>query len=425
MFWLHSSVSVGLPWFVVNPSVRANAAFPPKMTAVPLFQCSVSCGGGVRIRSVTCAKNHNEPCDVTRKPNSRALCGLQQCPSSRRAPNPSKVFTGKRPPTSERDPVKPIPSTTPGPRMLTTPSVPEPVTASAVAVNNWGPTPASKGAPDRNQWQNSSTHTALDTDHVISTGTTSQPILTTWLLSIQPKEEHVSNADPGPISEGDIFATTGIGSDLSSSSNPMTWQVTPFYNTLSKEPDTEVPSGSGEDREQPENTDGNDSVIWTKTVAPGNDASGGRSTGMPFGPPPTPYLWGASLWPPVSTVSEGLLPSQGPTTLKNGTPRAEGMITGKPTNALLPLGGEHQPAPSEKPVNHDTPALPSNLNLTQSSEPVLTEEDATSLIAEGFLLNVSNYKQLSSGRSSAHWVVGNWSEVGVPWPAPCLCLSGK
>ncbi|XP_053513353.1 A disintegrin and metalloproteinase with thrombospondin motifs 12 isoform X2 [Artibeus jamaicensis] len=404
-------------------SCNRDVLCPSDWTVGNWSECSVSCGGGVRIRSVTCAKNHNEPCDVTRKPNSRALCGLQQCPSSRRILNPSKgtVFTGKRPPTSERDPVKPIPPATPGPRMLTTPTVPAPVTTGALAINSSSPAPASEGALDGNQWQNSSTHTALDTRLVISSATTSQPDLTTWSPSVRPKEEHVSDADPGTTSEGDLFATTVIASDLSSSGNPMTWQVTPFYNTLSKEPDTEVPSGSGEDREQPENTDGNSSVIWTKTVAPENDASGGRSTGMPFGPPPTPYLWGASLWTPVSTVTEGLLPSQGPTTLKNSTPSTEGTVTGKPTNTPLPLGADRQPAASEKPVNHDAPALPSNTDPTRSSEPVLTEEDATSLIAEGFLLNVSDYKQLSRGRSSAHWVVGNWTEcsatcgLGASW----------
>ncbi|XP_054439897.1 A disintegrin and metalloproteinase with thrombospondin motifs 12 [Pteronotus mesoamericanus] len=387
---------------------------PSDWTVGNWSECSVSCGGGVRIRSVTCAKNHDEPCDVTRKPNSRALCGLQQCPSSRRILKPSKgpVFNGKRPPTSEHDPLKPIPPTTPSPRMLTTPTVPEPVTTGAPAIHSPRPTAASKDL-DGKRWPNSSTQTALDTHDVISTGTTSQPFLTTWSLSIQSKEENVSNSDPGPTSEGDLLATTESGLDLSSSSSSVTWQVTPFYNTLSKEPDTEVPSGSGEDREQPENTDGNNSVTWTKTIAPGNDASGGRSTGMPLGPPPTPYLSEASLWPPVSTVTEGLLPSQGPTTLKNGTPRAEGMVTGKPVNTPLPLGGDHQTAPSEKPVNHHPPALPSNMNLTESSGPVLTEEDATSLIAEGFLLNVSNYKPLSRGHSSAHWVVGNWSECST------------
>lgn len=395
--------------------MRTNTSFhQTRLTAVSLSQCSVSCGGGVRIRSVTCAKNHNEPCDVTRKPNSRALCGLQQCPSSRRIlkPNRGTISNGKKLPTT--DPFKPIPPTTPSPRMLTTPTVPEPMSTSALTIHSPGPTTASKEEDlDGKQWQNSSTQTELDSHYVISTGSTSQPILNSWSLSTQPNEENVSSPDTGPISEGDLVVTTMSGSDLSTSSNPVTWQVTPFYNPLTKEPEMEIHSGSGEDREQPENKDENNSVTWTQIRVPGSDAPVERSTEMPLGPPPTPYLRGASLWPPFSTVSEGLVPSQRPTTLKNGAPRAEGMVTEKPANTPLPPGGDHQPAYSEKPVNHHPQELPSNMNLTQSSGPVLTEEDATSLIAEGFLLNASDYKQLSTGRSPVYWTVGNWSEVRV------------
>ncbi|XP_060002918.1 A disintegrin and metalloproteinase with thrombospondin motifs 12 [Lagenorhynchus albirostris] len=384
---------------------------PSDWTVGNWSQCSVSCGGGVRIRSVTCAKNHNEPCDVTRKPNSRALCGLQQCPSSRRIlkPNRGTISNGKKLPTT--DPFKPIPPTTPSPRVLTTPTVPEPMSTSALTIHSPGPTTASKeGDLDGKQWQNSSTQTELDSHYVISTGSTSQPILNSWSLSTQPNEENVSSPDTGPISEGDLVVTTMSGSDLSTPSNPVTWQVTPFYNPLTKEPEMEIHSGSGEDREQPENKDENNSVTWTQIRVPGSDAPVERSTEMPLGPPPTPYLRGASLWPPFSTVSEGLVPSQRPTTLKNGAPRAEGMVTEKTANTPLPPGGDHQPAYSEKPVNHHPQELPSNMNLTQSSGPVLTEEDATSLIAEGFLLNASDYKQLSTGRSPVYWTVGNWSE---------------
>ncbi|XP_056401344.1 A disintegrin and metalloproteinase with thrombospondin motifs 12 isoform X1 [Hyla sarda] len=42
-------------------------------------ECSVTCGGGIRIRNVTCTKNNNESCDPSKKPYSKALCGLQQC----------------------------------------------------------------------------------------------------------------------------------------------------------------------------------------------------------------------------------------------------------------------------------------------------------------------------------------------------------
>ncbi|XP_046527820.1 A disintegrin and metalloproteinase with thrombospondin motifs 12 isoform X3 [Equus quagga] len=385
---------------------------PSDWTVGNWSECSVSCGGGVRIRSVTCAKNHDEPCDVTRKPNSRALCGLQQCPSSRRVlkPNKGTIFNGKKLPAPEQDPLKPIPPTTSSPRMLTTPTVPQSMSPSVWASNSPAPTTASKGDLDGKQWQNTSTQTKLDSHYVVSTGGTSQPILTSWSFSIQPNKETVSSSDPGPTSEGDLLATTMSGSDLSSSSNPVTWQVTAFYDTLTKEPETEIHSGSGE---QPENKNGNNSVIWTKIRVPGNDASVERSTEIPLEPPPTPYLRGSSLWPPLSTVTEGSLPRQRPATPQNATSRAEGLVTEKPADTPFPLGGDHQPTPSEKSVNPNPPELPSNMNLTQSSGQVLTEEDATSLIAEGFLLNASNYKQLSTSRSPAYWVVGNWSECST------------
>ncbi|XP_058420257.1 A disintegrin and metalloproteinase with thrombospondin motifs 12 isoform X2 [Diceros bicornis minor] len=394
-------------------SCNRDVLCPSDWTVGSWSECSVSCGGGVRIRSVTCAKNHDEPCDKTRKPNSHALCGLQQCPSSRRVlkPNKDTITNGKKVPSSEQDPLKPVPPTTSSPRMLTTPTVPESMSTSAPASNSPDLITASKeGDLEGKWWQNSSTQTELDSPYVISTGTTSHPIITSSSLSIQPNKETDSTSDPGPTSEGDLLATTMSGSDLSSSSNPVTWQVTPFYDTVTKEPEMEIHSGSGEDGQPPETKNENNSVIWTKIRVPGNDASVERSTQIPLEPPPTPYLREASSWSPLSTVTEELLPSQRPTTLKNGTPRAEGSVTEKPANPPIPLGGDHQLAPSEILVNHNPPELPGNMNLTQSSGLDLTEEDATSLIAEGFLLNASNYKQLSTDRSPAYWIVGNWSE---------------
>lgn len=376
---------------------------PSDWTVGNWSECSVSCGGGVRIRSVTCAKNHDEPCDVTRKPNSRALCGLQQCPSSRRFLKPSRgpVFNGKKVPTPGPGPSMPIPPTASRPRLLSTPAAPASRSTSA-----------SGGAPGGPRWQDSSTQTELDARYAMSTATTSQPMLPAWPLSVRPSEGNVSNSEPGPTSDGGPSATAGSVAGLPASGNPVTGQATPFYNTLSKEPDMEMHSGSGEGSEQPKNTSDDSSVVWTQTVAPGNGASV-ESTEMPLGPPPTPYVWGASLWPLVSTVTQGLLPSEGPTALKNGTPRAEGMVTEKPANTSLPLGGDHQPAPSERSLDHNPPELPSSMNLTQGPGAVLTEADATSLIAEGFLLNASDYKQLPTGRGPASWIIGNWSECST------------
>ncbi|KAM9694241.1 A disintegrin and metalloproteinase with thrombospondin motifs 12 [Trichechus inunguis] len=387
---------------------------PSDWTVSNWSECSVSCGGGVRIRSVTCAKNNDEPCDVTKKPNSRALCGLQQCPSTRRVlkPNRGMIFNRKNLPTSEKDPVKPIPSPTSSPRMVTTPTVLEPMNTIAVTVKSPSPTTTSQGNLDGKQWQNSSTQSELDSHYLSSAGITSQPTLTSWSLSIEPNEGNVSSSDTVPTPEVDLSATTTSSSDFSSSSNLVTWQATPLYDTLTKEPEMEIHSGSGEDSEQPENKDESNPVIWTDNRVPGNDASVVRSTKMPLGPPPTPYLREESLWPPLSTVMEGLLPSQMPTLLKNGTPRVEGMFTKNPAKTPLLLGDD-QPVPSDKSVNHNHLEPPSNMNVTQSSGPVLTEEDAMSLIAEGFLLNASNYKQITAGHSPAYWIVGNWSECST------------
>ncbi|KAL1783339.1 A disintegrin and metalloproteinase with thrombospondin motifs 12, partial [Sigmodon hispidus] len=382
---------------------------PSDWTVGNWSECSVSCGGGVRIRSVTCAKNHNEPCDKTRKPNSRALCGLQQCPSSSRVLKSNKDTApgGKNQPTSTSyDPFKPIPAPTSRPTPLSTSTVPESVSTSTTAVNSLSPTLVPK---DGIGWQTSSTQTTEDSHYISSSGSTSQTPLTSWPLSIQPDDETVSSSAIGPTSEGEIWATTTSDSGLTSS-NAVTWQVTPFYNTLTPVPEEEMHSGSGEDNDQPMNKDENNPVTWNKIIVPDLESPMERNAEIPLGPPPTSYFREETSWPPFSTIMGDSLPDW---SLKNETPRAEGMTTEKSRNIPLPLAGDYQPTPSEKLENHDRLALPNVTNPTQGSGPVLSEEDASSLIAEGFLLNASNYKQLMKDHSPAHWITGNWSKCST------------
>lgn len=371
---------------------------PSDWTVGNWSECSVSCGGGVRIRSVTCAKNHNEPCDKTRKPNSRALCGLQQCPSSRRILKPNKDIApgGKNQPTPEYDPFKPITAPTSRPTLLSTPIVPESVSRSTPAIASLGPTIAPEEEPTQNE---------EDSHYPTSSGSTSQTPLTSWSLSLQPDDETVSSSAIGPTSEGDFWATTTSDSGLTSS-NEVTWQVTAFYNTFTADPEVEIHSGSGEDSDQPMNKDENHSVRWNKIRVPEHDSSVDRNAEIPLGPPPTSYVGEETSWPPYSTTMEGSLPDW---SLKNETLRAEGLITEKPSN----IPGGHQPTPSENLENHDHLALANDTNPTQGSGPVLSEEDASSLIAEGFLLNASNYKSLMKDHSPAYWIVGNWSQCST------------
>ncbi|XP_008283158.1 A disintegrin and metalloproteinase with thrombospondin motifs 12 [Stegastes partitus] len=62
--------------------------------------CPVTCGGGVRSRTVTCALPSKKTCDLTTKPRSRSLCALQSCPNSslRRRPGPPPKYRRIYPP---------------------------------------------------------------------------------------------------------------------------------------------------------------------------------------------------------------------------------------------------------------------------------------------------------------------------------------
>ncbi|XP_055079982.1 A disintegrin and metalloproteinase with thrombospondin motifs 7 [Periophthalmus magnuspinnatus] len=71
--------------------------------------CPVTCGGGVRSRTVTCALAPKKTCDMSIKPRSRSLCALQSCPnpSLRRRPGPPpkyrRIYPPKRQPTKPSD----------------------------------------------------------------------------------------------------------------------------------------------------------------------------------------------------------------------------------------------------------------------------------------------------------------------------------
>lgn len=74
-------------------------------------ECPVTCGGGVRSRTVTCTLALKNTCDLSTKPRSRSLCALQSCPNSslRRRPSPSPKYRRVYPPniTSTETPVSP------------------------------------------------------------------------------------------------------------------------------------------------------------------------------------------------------------------------------------------------------------------------------------------------------------------------------
>uniref|UniRef100_A0A8C8BVH3 ADAM metallopeptidase with thrombospondin type 1 motif 12 n=1 Tax=Otus sunia TaxID=257818 RepID=A0A8C8BVH3_9STRI len=100
-------------------SCNRDVLCPSDWTVSNWTECTVTCGGGIRTRNVTCAKNNDEPCDTSKRPNSKALCGLQQCPSAGRflipplAPRRGRIIIRKTTTNPKRSPPHriPIPST--------------------------------------------------------------------------------------------------------------------------------------------------------------------------------------------------------------------------------------------------------------------------------------------------------------------------
>ncbi|XP_009573719.1 PREDICTED: A disintegrin and metalloproteinase with thrombospondin motifs 12-like, partial [Fulmarus glacialis] len=100
-------------------SCNRDVLCPSDWTVSNWTECTVTCGGGIRTRNVTCAKNNDEPCDTSKRPNSKALCGLQQCPSAGiflippLAPRRGKIIIRKTSTNPKRSPPRRIPIPSP------------------------------------------------------------------------------------------------------------------------------------------------------------------------------------------------------------------------------------------------------------------------------------------------------------------------
>ncbi|XP_043941316.1 A disintegrin and metalloproteinase with thrombospondin motifs 12 [Protopterus annectens] len=69
-----------LPMPKSQVSCNRDVLCPSNWTVSNWSECTVTCGGGVRTRSVTCLKSNERICDLSKKPNGKSLCNLQQCP---------------------------------------------------------------------------------------------------------------------------------------------------------------------------------------------------------------------------------------------------------------------------------------------------------------------------------------------------------
>nr|XP_033789093.1 A disintegrin and metalloproteinase with thrombospondin motifs 12 isoform X2 [Geotrypetes seraphini] len=116
---------------------------PSNWTVSNWSECTVTCGGGLRSRNVTCTKSKTEPCDSSKRPNSKALCGLQQCPFRTKSV-PPQIETKRGKPVPRKD--VPVPKRGPfgrtrmpkiNPEVLATTKLPESLITTAYSFTSF------------------------------------------------------------------------------------------------------------------------------------------------------------------------------------------------------------------------------------------------------------------------------------------------
>ncbi|XP_075266771.1 A disintegrin and metalloproteinase with thrombospondin motifs 12 isoform X3 [Opisthocomus hoazin] len=167
-------------------SCNRDVLCPSDWTVSNWTECTVTCGGGIRTRNVTCAKNNNEPCDTSKRPNSKALCGLQQCPSAGRflipplAPRRGRIIIRKTSTNRKQSPSRRIPI--PSPRSHTTTKIPksESVTPCLPTSYGLGNVSEKEGTTNKTLQNNFVGPTDVYSYPVVSTENSSHQNTTSW-----------------------------------------------------------------------------------------------------------------------------------------------------------------------------------------------------------------------------------------------------
>ncbi|XP_062874431.1 A disintegrin and metalloproteinase with thrombospondin motifs 12 [Trichomycterus rosablanca] len=97
-------------------------------------QCSMTCGGGVKSRTVTCGSPHQSRCDPAARPRSTTFCNLQSCPKTPPEPPPPPSTPAPRHRPDEATPTSAMPTVSTA--HTPTPSVLHPDDGDLILVRN-------------------------------------------------------------------------------------------------------------------------------------------------------------------------------------------------------------------------------------------------------------------------------------------------
>uniref|UniRef100_A0A674GUB8 ADAM metallopeptidase with thrombospondin type 1 motif 12 n=1 Tax=Taeniopygia guttata TaxID=59729 RepID=A0A674GUB8_TAEGU len=397
---------------------------PSDWTVSNWTECTVTCGGGIRTRNVTCAKNNDEPCDSSKRPNSKALCGLQQCPSAGRflippqAPRRGKIIIRKTTANPEWSLPHRIPR--PNPRFHTTTKIPkhESVTpclpTSSVLVN----VSRKEGAANRTVQSNFAESGDVYNYPIVSTENSSYQNSTSWPFHNSLSTENIRHAENTSKSEPVFTAENEmqISEDTPVSSSTSNPEITSSYDYLTEESDnTDGPLGVSKKTADLFYSTELNPEIRTRSTTLGTTSPVTQSESMTSQTPPASHQRDFSVLNPISGAEQELVfpTAANYVSLQVDVPVVE-VTTPQPLVTEMPT--ELGCAPRDQTDSREEIKLPDTITTsTRSSAPKHTLNNQ-SAASEVVLMNVTDSSHVITSNSlpsDAYWIVGNWSECST------------
>ncbi|XP_019351519.1 A disintegrin and metalloproteinase with thrombospondin motifs 12 isoform X1 [Alligator mississippiensis] len=414
----------------IHASCNRDVLCPSDWTVSNWTECTVTCGGGVRTRNITCAKNNDEPCDISKRPNSKALCGLQQCPArklmiSPLTPERGKILIRKTAGNPRRGPPgrKTIPK--PRPRVQVTTKAPETRSTLTLAPTSAIPVNSSKAMDNMEIKISQNTSTRSDDDYnppSVFNGSSSHQNSTFCPISNSSKSENIrdakniSNTKPSTTSEG-IMVPRGVTShSFSFTGNP---EVTPGYDYLTEESDDTDWSVGGSEKPTAIPDTISNPAIKTESTRPKASSDIIKNESQTPKVSPTFIQYESSIPSSSSIVAETMAP------LTTANPRNISVQIDTPVTNMAPTEGSVTIKPT---VFSDILRKQNNNRMEMEHTDKITYSQSTrspspggapknqSIISEEICPDTTelDHPTVSNGLGSgSYWIVGNWSECST------------
>ncbi|XP_029434995.1 A disintegrin and metalloproteinase with thrombospondin motifs 12 isoform X2 [Rhinatrema bivittatum] len=410
---------------------------PSDWTVSNWSECTVTCGGGLRSRNVTCTKNKGEPCDISKRPNSKALCGLQQCPFLTKSLPPQtetkrgkfiiRTIPRKAVPIPKRGPLGGTLLPEVKPQFLTTAKTPEPLITSTSSLSSFSPMkPPGNEDSKENKVQMNSTHSNTDykSDFFLIKNTSQEKD-----ISKPIGNKMVSDLELGHSTDLGLTNAPMNDPNVTFTSDQSTVEVTASYSYFTEESDTETDDntdGSTEDNENLQDSFDpvqNKSVVKSRSTIPKERSFTLRNNNETLKMLPTfsPGMSPTSF--SFTTAAEGLSYSN-----TTRSPATINMQITEPLekNEVTEISVTKHPNLVEKGSrllkDHANYVMQPNIDQTidhQDSEshiPEHTPRNSTPNSDKNSLnsLKYDNPPGLSNNVTrSAYWITGNWSECST------------